>query len=91
MARTPDRITLTGVRVHAHHGVYASERVEGQEFVIDVAVDVDFAAAASRDDLGSTVNYGELCAVAEPEPVACARVEGVEIEEPGVGAAEVTR
>jgi dihydroneopterin aldolase len=73
VARTPDRNTLTGVRVHAHHGVYASERVEGQEFVIDVAVDVDFAAAASRDDLGSTVNYGELAeavvAAVERDPV----------------------
>jgi dihydroneopterin aldolase len=73
VARTPDRITLTGVRVRAHHGVYESERVEGQEFVIDVAVDVDLVAAASGDDLGSTVNYGELAeavvAAVERDPV----------------------
>lgn len=60
VARTPDRITLTGVRVRAHHGVLEFEREEGQEFVIDVSVAVDLAAAASADDLGRTVHYGEL-------------------------------
>ena len=38
VARTPDRITLTGVRVRAHHGVFEFEREQGQEFVIDVSV-----------------------------------------------------
>jgi 7,8-dihydroneopterin aldolase/epimerase/oxygenase len=55
-----DRITLTGVRVHANHGVFDFEREAGQEFVIDVSVAVDLAAAASGDDLGRTVHYGEL-------------------------------
>jgi dihydroneopterin aldolase len=60
VASTRDRITLTGVRVRAHHGVFEFERTEGQEFVIDVSVAVDLSAAASADDLGRTVNYGEL-------------------------------
>jgi dihydroneopterin aldolase len=60
VARTRDRITLTGVRVRAHHGVYDFEREQGQEFVIDVSVAVDLSAAASGDDLGATVHYGEL-------------------------------
>lgn len=55
-----DRITLTGVRVHANHGVFAFEREAGQEFVIDVSVAVDLVAAASGDDLSRTVHYGEL-------------------------------
>ncbi len=99
VARTPDRITLTGVRVRAHHGVYESERVEGQEFVIDVAVDVDLAAAASRDDLGSTVNYGELAeavvAAVERDPVdlietVAERVAGVALGFAAVDEVEVT-
>ena len=60
VASTRDRITLTGVRVRAHHGVFEFERTEGQEFVIDVSVAVDLSAAASADDLDRTVNYGEL-------------------------------
>jgi dihydroneopterin aldolase len=46
-----DSITLTGLRITAHHGVFDFERREGQEFVIDVTVWLDFRAAASGDDL----------------------------------------
>ncbi|MDQ0893332.1 dihydroneopterin aldolase [Agromyces ramosus] len=73
MAETRDRITLTGVRVRAHHGVFDFERAEGQDFVIDVSVAVDLAAAASADALDRTVHYGELAeavvAAVERDPV----------------------
>ena len=55
-----DSITLTGLRITAHHGVFDFERENGQEFVIDVTVWLDFRAAASGDDLASTIHYGEL-------------------------------
>ncbi|WP_227820131.1 dihydroneopterin aldolase [Agromyces aureus] len=68
-----DRITLTGLRVMAHHGVFDFEREQGQEFVIDVSVVVDLRAAASGDDLARTVHYGELAeavvAAVERDPV----------------------
>lgn len=31
-----DEITLTGLRVFGHHGVFDFERREGQEFTIDL-------------------------------------------------------
>ncbi|QYF72818.1 dihydroneopterin aldolase [Cryobacterium sp. PAMC25264] len=55
-----DSITLTGLRITAHHGVFDFERENGQEFVIDVTVWLDFRAAASGDDLSRTIHYGEL-------------------------------
>jgi dihydroneopterin aldolase len=55
-----DSITLTGLRITAHHGVFDFERRDGQEFVIDVTVWLDFRAAASGDDLARTIHYGEL-------------------------------
>jgi len=55
-----DSITLTGLRITAHHGVFDFERENGQEFVIDVTVWLDFRAAASGDDLARTIHYGEL-------------------------------
>lgn len=55
-----DSITLTGLRVHAHHGVYDFEREAGQEFVIDVTVWLDLAAPAASDDVSGTIHYGEL-------------------------------
>ena len=99
MARTPDRITLTGVRVRAHHGVFDFEREQGQEFVIDVAVAVDLAGASSGDDLARTVHYGELAeAVADAvrrDPVdlietVAERVAAVALGYPAVEEVEVT-
>jgi dihydroneopterin aldolase len=99
VARTPDRITLTGVRVRAHHGVFDFEREQGQEFVIDVAVAVDLAGAASGDDLARTVHYGELAeAVADAvrrDPVdlietVAERVAAVALAYPAVEEVEVT-
>ena len=57
---TPDRITLRGVRAHAHHGVYAFEREHGQTFRVDAVLELDTAPAAATDDLTKTVHYGEL-------------------------------
>ena len=55
-----DQITLTGLRASAFHGVFENERRDGQVFVVDVTVSLDFAAAAAGDDLGLTIHYGEL-------------------------------
>jgi len=68
-----DTITLTGLRASAFHGVFENERRDGQVFVIDVVVHLDFAAAAASDDLELTVHYGELAedvvAAVERDPV----------------------
>ncbi|WP_344296789.1 dihydroneopterin aldolase [Agromyces neolithicus] len=94
-----DRITLTGLRVRAHHGVFDFERADGQEFVIDVSVAVDLAAAASGDDLARTVHYGELAeavvAAVERDPVdlietVAERVAGVALVWAAVDEVEVT-
>jgi dihydroneopterin aldolase len=55
-----DQITLTGLRASAFHGVFDHERRDGQVFVLDVTVSLDFAAAAASDDLELTIHYGEL-------------------------------
>lgn len=51
-------ITLTGVRAWGHHGVFASEKRDGQEFVVDAVLQVRRPARA--DDLATTVDYGGL-------------------------------
>ncbi|WP_104132300.1 dihydroneopterin aldolase [Cryobacterium sp. M91] len=55
-----DSITLTGLRVNAHHGVHDFEKENGQDFVIDVTVWLDLLAAAASDDVTQTIHYGEL-------------------------------
>ncbi|BBZ30620.1 7,8-dihydroneopterin aldolase [Mycolicibacterium madagascariense] len=55
-----DRIELRGLVVRGHHGVFDHERRDGQDFVVDVTVWIDLAAAAASDDLADTVDYGAL-------------------------------
>jgi dihydroneopterin aldolase len=70
---TPDMITLTGLRVRGFHGVYDREREQGQDFVVDVRLDMDLHEAAGSDDVADTVHYGELAgtlaAIIAGEPV----------------------
>jgi len=55
-----DRITLTGLKVRGNHGVFEHERRDGQDFLVDITVWIDLAAAARSDDLADTLHYGEL-------------------------------
>lgn len=68
-----DQIRLVGLRARGHHGVYDFERAQGQEFTVDVALELDLAPAASSDDVADTVHYGELAdrlvAIVGGEPV----------------------
>jgi dihydroneopterin aldolase len=53
-------LALTGLRAVGHHGVFDSERRDGQEFVVDVEMGLDTRPAAAGDELAATVHYGEL-------------------------------
>ena len=73
-SRDLDRITLRGVRARGFHGVFDSERVDGQEFVVDVDLGViSVAKAAMTDELAHTVDYGavaqEVVSVVEGPPM----------------------
>jgi dihydroneopterin aldolase len=56
------RIELNGLRVRGYHGVFEHERRDGQDFVVDVVLDVDTSVAAASDELADTVDYGALSA-----------------------------
>jgi dihydroneopterin aldolase len=94
-----DQLALTGLRASAHHGVFAHERENGQEFVIDVSVWLDSRAAAQSDDLAQTVNYGvlaeEVVGAVERDPVdlietVAERIATVALAHPGVLRTRVT-
>ena len=57
---TADQIVLTGIVGRGHHGVYAFERDEGQDFVVDVVATMDLNTAAASDDLVETIDYSAL-------------------------------
>jgi 7,8-dihydroneopterin aldolase/epimerase/oxygenase len=68
-----DLIELRGLRARGFHGVYDFERSKGQDFVVDVTLEVDLGPAAASDDVADTVHYGHLAerlvAVVAGEPV----------------------
>ncbi len=53
-----DTIRLVGVRARGHHGSSTTNVPTDQDFVVDVAVELDATAASDSDDLGETVHYG---------------------------------
>ena len=55
-----DRITLTGVTAVGHHGVFDFERRDGQPFVVDAVLYLDFTEAAQSVDVRDTAHYGEV-------------------------------
>lgn len=64
---------MTGLKAKGHHGVYDFERTQGQDFVVDVVLELDLGPAASSDDVRDTVHYGQLAerlvAIVDGEPV----------------------
>ena len=58
-----DSITIKGIRGFGFHGVLPEERRIGQEFVVDLKLNLDLRKAASDDDLALTVHYGEVAQV----------------------------
>ena len=59
---TADQVVLTGIVGRGHHGVYALERDQGQDFVVDIACTMDLSPAAGSDDLTDTIDYSALAA-----------------------------
>lgn len=94
-----DEIRLTGLTVFGRHGVFAHERENGQEFTIDLRLELALADAAASDDVADTVHYGELAesvaAVVAGEPVnlietLAQRIADVALGDRRVRAVEVT-
>jgi 7,8-dihydroneopterin aldolase/epimerase/oxygenase len=94
-----DTIALTGLRAHGRHGVHPSEREHGQDFVVDVVLELDLRPAAASDDVTDTVHYGELAGalvrIVTGEPVRlietlAARLAAACLDDPRVRAATVT-
>jgi dihydroneopterin aldolase len=55
-----DTIFVTGLLIHAHHGVMDHEGKVGQRFVIDLELTVDLTAGSQSDKLADTVSYSAI-------------------------------
>ena len=59
--RTNDYITITNMKVFAHHGVLPEETKNGQDFFLNAKVYVDMRKAGLSDNLEDALDYNELC------------------------------
>jgi dihydroneopterin aldolase len=55
-----DFIFISGLSVHANHGVMPHEAKVGQTFKLDLALQIDLAEASRSDKLASTVSYDQV-------------------------------
>lgn len=94
-----DRLTLTGLRANAFHGVFEHERVNGQPFLIDVVVHLSLAEAGGSDRLAETIHYGELAeavvGAVERDPVdlietVAERIASLVLQQPRAELVEIT-
>lgn len=56
-----DQILIENLRIYAHHGVYAEENENGQNFYINAVLDTNTKRAGVMDRLELSTNYGEVC------------------------------
>jgi dihydroneopterin aldolase len=64
MTKTTDNIFITGLALHAYHGVMPHEAKVGQTFTLDLLIDIDLNHASRSDRLAHTVSYGTITEIA---------------------------
>jgi dihydroneopterin aldolase len=77
-------IGLEGMYFRAGHGFYEEEHLLGNDFEVDVFLDVDVDMAAHADDLFETVNYElvhHICFAVMKEPVQLIETIAMQIAE----------
>jgi 7,8-dihydroneopterin aldolase/epimerase/oxygenase len=59
-----DTIFITGVVIHARHGVMEHETAIGQRFIIDLELSADLSESSRTDRLVDTVSYSSVVTIA---------------------------
>jgi len=55
-----DQIVLKGIHGFGYHGLFEQERMEGQDFFVDLELKLDLTPASLSDSIEDTVNYAEI-------------------------------
>jgi dihydroneopterin aldolase len=59
-----DTVFITGLSLHAYHGVMQHEGKVGQSFKLDLVLDIDLTEASRSDKLADTVSYDQVVRMA---------------------------
>jgi dihydroneopterin aldolase len=55
-----DSLSVIGMKFHGLHGVQEQEKIEGNDFEVDVVFQSDLSMAASTDNLEDAINYTKV-------------------------------
>jgi dihydroneopterin aldolase len=59
-----DLISIKGIKGFGFHGVFDFEKRDGQNFSVDIEVEIDLTKASKSDQLEDTVDYGIFTSIA---------------------------
>lgn len=62
-----DLINIKGIWGFGYHGVFDHEAKNGQDFFVDLEVQLDLSQASISDELSDTIDYGALADVVVEE------------------------
>lgn len=55
-----DKIIVKGLKIYAYHGVNPEEKVDGQNFILDITSKVDLSKPCESDNVDDTVSYAKI-------------------------------
>ena len=55
-----DKIIIKGLKLFAYHGVNPEEKVDGQNFILDITAQLDATKAKVSDNVDDTVSYAKI-------------------------------
>ncbi len=55
-----DKIIIKDLKLYAYHGVNPEEKIEGQNFVLDVVCKCDLKKPCKTDNVDDTVSYADV-------------------------------
>ena len=55
-----DKILIRNLKIFAYHGVNPEEKMQGQNFILDIDAFVDISVPCKTDNVDDTVSYAEI-------------------------------
>ena len=55
-----EKIITKGLKIRAIHGVNPEEKIDGQNFILDITAELDVKKAQLSDNVDHTVSYSDI-------------------------------
>ncbi|MBQ8210799.1 MAG: dihydroneopterin aldolase [Clostridia bacterium] len=55
-----DKIIINNLKIYAYHGVNPEEKIQGQNFILDIICKLDLKKPCQTDNVDDTVSYAQV-------------------------------